>query len=164
MFYEENRHLENEDIGYESPIYNITLYDKSFLIAIGKERKLIQKKNTFYFPIYLLNKTQVQTQIGAFEFESSKETMEDRIKPFLDSMGDLDVNRIGDPVLYSFADYDYFHTITNHITPVMLKEMEAEYMVKKADTEGKKEGKEVEEEYEEEEPRPFELYKDDILT
>ena len=164
MFYEENRHLENEDIGYESPIYNITLYDKSFLIAIGKERKLIQKKNTFYFPIYLLNKTQVQTQIGAFEFESSKETMEDRIKPFLDSMGDLDVNRIGDPVLYSFADYDYFHTITNHITPVMLKEMEAEYMVKKADTEGKKEVKEVEEEYEEEEPRPFELSKDDIVT
>jgi hypothetical protein len=57
MFYEENRHLEEEDMGFESPVYQITLYDKFFLVAIGKERQLIQKKNTYYFPIYLLNKT-----------------------------------------------------------------------------------------------------------
>jgi len=155
MFYEENRHLEEEDIGYDSPIYNITLYDKSFLISIGKERKLIQKKNTYYFPIYLLNKTQVQSQIGAFEFESSKDISEERIKIFLDSTGDIDLNRMSDPVLYSFANYDYFNTITNSITPISIKEMEAEYIKNKAETE-----EEIEEE--EEEKRPFELSSEDV--
>jgi hypothetical protein len=48
MYYEESRILEEEDIGYETPLYNITIYDKPFLIAVGKERKLIQKKNTYY--------------------------------------------------------------------------------------------------------------------
>ena len=48
MFYEENRHLEEEDNGYDSVIYYTTIYDKSLLIAIGKERKLLQKKNTYY--------------------------------------------------------------------------------------------------------------------
>ena len=158
MFYEENRHLEEEDIGYDTPIYNITLYDKFFLITVGKERKLIQKKNVYYFPIYLLNKTQVQTQIGAFEFESSRDTPEDRVKPFLDSSGDLDLNRLGDPILYSFANYDYFQTITNSITPIGLKEMEAAYISEKV-SEGKGES---DEEDEEEEIRPFELSSEDV--
>ena len=162
MFYEESRHLEEEDIGYDSPIYNITLYDKSFLIAIGKERKLIQKKNVYYFPIYLLNKMQVQSQIGAFEFESSKDTPQERMKPFIDSTGDIDVNRLNDPVLYSFANYDYFHTITNSITPIVLKEMEAEYITKKAETREDEDEDEDEDEGEQEEIRPFELSSEDV--
>jgi len=160
MFYEENRHLEEEDIGFDTPVYHITLYDNPFLIAIGKERKLIQKKNTYYFPIYLLNKTQVQSQIGAFEFESSKDTTAERIKPFLDNSGDIDVNRLGDPVLYSFASYDYFQALTNSITPVGLKELEVAYMEQKV----KVATEEEEEEIPEEEPRPFELTTEDIRT
>ena len=160
MFYEENRHLEEEDMGYDTPIHNITLYDKSFLMAIGKERRLIQKKNTYYFPIYLLNRNQVQTQIGAFEFESSKDTPEERQKPFIDSSGDIDPNRLGDPVLYSFADYDYFQALVNTVTPIGLKEMEADYITNKAAEKIKE--KEDEEEVTTEEARPFELTKEDI--
>ena len=108
MFYEESRHLEQEDMGTDSPVYQINLYDKTFLIAIGKERRLVQKKNAYYFPIYLLNKTQVQTQIGAFEFESSKDTPGERAKPFLDSSGDLDLNRLGDPLFLQFCQLRLF--------------------------------------------------------
>jgi predicted NAD-dependent protein-ADP-ribosyltransferase YbiA (DUF1768 family) len=161
MFYEENRHLEEEDMGYDTPIHQITLYDKSFLIAIGKERRLIQKKNTYYFPIYLLNRNQVQTQIGAFEFESSKDTLEERQKPFIDSSGDIDPNRLGDPVLYSFADYDYFQALVNTITPMGLKEMEAEYISKKAE-ENKELNNEDTDEDTTENARPFELSSEDI--
>lgn len=127
MYYEENRNLEEEDVGYDSPIYTVTLYDKHFLLTVGKERKLITKKNCYYFPVYLMNKTQVQSQIGALEFESTKEDKEDRLKPYLDSSGDLDLNRLGDIIFYSFADYDYFHNITVDITPVILSEMETKY-------------------------------------
>lgn len=158
MFYEENRHLEEEDMGYDTPIHKINLYDKSFLIAIGKERRLIQKKNTYYFPIYILNRNQVQTQIGAFEFESSKETPEERQKPFIDSSGDIDPNRLGDPVFYSFADYDYFQALVNSITPIGLKELEADYITMVADDKAKVN---EEESYVEEE-RPFDLTSEDI--
>jgi predicted NAD-dependent protein-ADP-ribosyltransferase YbiA (DUF1768 family) len=127
MYYEENRNLEEEDVGYDSPIYTVTLYDKHFLLTVGKERKLVTKKNCYYFPVYLMNKTQVQSQIGALEFESKKESKEDRLKPYLDSSGDLDLNRLGDIIFYSFADYDFFHNITVDITPVILSEMEKKY-------------------------------------
>lgn len=164
MFYEENRHLEEEDMGYDSPVYHINLYDKSFLIAVGKERRLIQKKNTYYFPIYLLNKTDVQTQIGAFQFESSKETQQERVKPFLDSSGDLDLNRLGDPIFYSFANYDYFQDITVDITPMGIKELESQFISKKAESVSESfKGKEEEEEQEEvEEANPFELSSSEI--
>jgi len=127
MYYEENRNLEEEDVGYDSPVYTVTLYDKHFLLTVGKERKLVTKKNCYYFPVYLMNKTYVQTQIGALEFESKKEDKEDRLKPYLDSSGDLDLNRLGDIIFYSFADYDFFHNITVDITPVILSEMETNY-------------------------------------
>jgi hypothetical protein len=165
MFYEENRHLEEEDMGYDSPVYHINLYDKSFLIAVGKERRLIQKKNTYYFPIYLLNKTDVQTQIGAFQFESSKETQQERVKPFLDSSGDLDLNRLGDPIFYSFANYDYFQDITVDITPMGIKELESQFISKKAESVSESfKGKEEEEEEQEEveEANPFELSSSEI--
>lgn len=165
MFYEESRHLEEEDMGYDSPVYQINLYDKSFLIAIGKERRLIQKKNTYYFPIYLLNKTKVQTQIGAFEFESSKDLPEDRAKVFLDSSGDLDLNRLGDPIFYSFANYDYFNEIVLDITPMGLKELEASYIKNKSENnEEKEKGQDDDEEDAEDkgEENPFELNPEDI--
>jgi predicted NAD-dependent protein-ADP-ribosyltransferase YbiA (DUF1768 family) len=161
MFYEENRYLEEDDIGFDTPIYNINLYDKSFLITIGKQRKLIQKKNTYYFPIYLLNKTKVQSQIGAFEFESSKDEDKDKIKPFVDTNGDIDLNRLGEPILYSFADYDYFKTITNDITPIGLKELEAEYILNKASKDDN--SNEDEDEIDDsKELLSFELSRDDI--
>lgn len=164
MFYEENRHLEEEDMGHESPVYQITLYDKFFLVAIGKERRLIQKKNTYYFPIYLLNKTKVQTQIGAFEFESSRDTTEERVKPFLDNSGDLDLNRLGDPVFYSYANYDYFHDITLDITPMVLKELEAGYIKEKSEkiAESSKDQKEDSDEESDTELNPFELAPQDV--
>jgi len=133
MYYEENRFLEEEDIGIDSPIYHITIHDKPFLITIGKQRKLIQKKNTYYFPVYLMNKFDVQCQIGAFQFESSKELPEDRIKPYLDSSGDIDLNRLGDMILYSFANYDYFQEISVSITPSVLAELESKYIQNKAE-------------------------------
>jgi ACR3 family arsenite transporter len=33
MYYEENRNLEEEDVGYDSPIYTGTIYDKHFLLT-----------------------------------------------------------------------------------------------------------------------------------
>ena len=128
MFYEENRHLEDVDNGYDSPIYNATLYEKSFLLSIGQERRLITKKNHYYFPVYLMNKRFVQCQIGAFEYSSSKSSKEERVEPYLDSSGDLDLNKFDDMIFYSFADYDFFQNINVFVSPAILSEMEHDYV------------------------------------
>jgi predicted NAD-dependent protein-ADP-ribosyltransferase YbiA (DUF1768 family) len=106
-----------------------------------------------------MNKLAVQTQIGAFQFESSKEEPEERVKPFLDKSGDLDLNRLGDIVLYSFANYEYFQDINVSVSPVILSELEAKYIQAKAEASA--------EEADDEEPdtaakKPFELSGDDI--
>lgn len=163
MYYEETRNLEQEDIDHDSPLYKITLYDKPFLITVGKERKLVTKKNCYYYPVYLMNKFNVQTQIGAFEYESTNDNRDERIKKYLDGSGDLDLNLLGDIILYSFADYDYFNAINLGITPLILSEMETKYAsakIAEQDTAGDlDEGIDLDIEKENE---PFELGERDI--
>jgi len=166
MYYEENRNLEDEDIGYESPIYKITIYDKHFLITVGKERKLLTKKNHYYFPVYLMNKMHVQTQIGALEFESTKETMDARVKPYLQennmTSNDMDLNRLGDIIFYSFADYDYFENNNLDITPAALAEMETKYAKLEMDIQGKGDKEQDQDQDVRHELEVFELGEEDL--
>lgn len=108
MYYEQNRNLEEEDMGHHTSLYAIEIYDNQYIISLGKERKLITKPHHYYFPVYLMNKEYVQCQIGAFEYESRKENHEERLKSFKDSDGDLDLNRHGELLFYNFADRDFF--------------------------------------------------------
>jgi hypothetical protein len=59
MYYEENRNLEEEDVGYDSPIYTVTLYDKHFLLSVGKERKLVTKKNCYYLRVEIKSSSEI---------------------------------------------------------------------------------------------------------
>jgi hypothetical protein len=124
MFYEQNRNLEDADIGYETSLYTVDIYDKQYLISLGKERKLIEKQNYYYFPVYLMNNEYVQLQIGAFEYESRKETTEERLKLFKDAEGDLDISRLGDMIFYSFADREFFEEIKINVNRSNISELE----------------------------------------
>ena len=125
--YDENKNLEDEDIGFDSPLYNINIYDKHYLIAIGKERKLIAKKNHYYLPVYIIHDKFVYRQIGAFEFESVEKTLENRLKTFLDKEGDVDLNRLGSIILYSFANYEFFKGTSIHLSSSEINDMETAY-------------------------------------
>ena len=131
MYYEQNRGLEEEDIGYDSPVYTIEIYNKPFLISLGKERKLVSKPRHYYFPVYLMNREYVQLQIGAFEYESQKEVAAERWRTFLDSDGDLDLNRLGDLILYSFADQPFFEEIKVEVNKSTIAELEEQFVDKK---------------------------------
>jgi hypothetical protein len=135
IYYDETRKLEEEDMGYESPLYKISLYDKPFLISIGRERKLIneEKKHHYYFPVYLMNQNKVQTQIGVFEYESNIENQTDRLRPYLDENGDVDLNRLDELILYGYATEEYFDNIQSSIsvTPAVLSELETQYLQEK---------------------------------
>jgi len=158
MYYEQNRGLEDEDMSYDSPLYTIEIYDKQFLISLGKERKLISKPKHYYFPVYLMNREYVQLQIGAFEYESQKEIAVERWRTFLDSDGDIDLNRLGDLILYSFADRSFFEEIKVEVNKATIVELE-EKMVQKKISSHISDGEVISEGLEE---SPFDISEDDV--
>ena len=143
IHYDQNRDLEDNDIGYESNIYEITLYDRKYLIAVGNERKVPEKKHSYYVPVYLVYKNRVKSQIGAFEFESAEKNAKARIQSFLDKEGELDLNRLGDLILYHFIDDIFMKQTESEVSPAEISELEFENHSKKRMREDDK--KEVEE-------------------
>lgn len=131
IHYDQNRDLEDDDIGHESNIYEITLYDRKHLIAVGKERKVPEKKHAYYVPVYLVYKNRVKSQIGAFEFESAEKNAKARIQSFLDKEGELDLNRLGDLILYHFIDDIFMKQSQSEVSPAEISELEFENQSKK---------------------------------
>jgi predicted NAD-dependent protein-ADP-ribosyltransferase YbiA (DUF1768 family) len=124
IHYDINEQLENEDIGLDVPLYSVEFYEKEYLISLGKERQLKTKKNTYYFPIYLIHKNQVFKQIGVFEFES---TDKNPAKAFLDKDGDVDIRKLSDPILYPFANREFFETSTLSVSKADISQIEDHY-------------------------------------
>ena len=124
IHYDIHEQLEKEDTGLDVPVYSVEFYEKEYLISLGKERPLKTKKNTYYFPIYLIHKNQVFKQIGAFEFES---TDKNPAKAFLDKEGDVDIRKLSDPILYPFADREFFETSTFSVSKSDISQMEDIY-------------------------------------
>ena len=127
IHYDENKQLEDEDMEYETQLYKAEIYDKLYLIAVGKERVLISKKNHYYLPVYIIHDKRVFKQIGAFEYEGEQRDTKARQKTFLDDDGVLDLNRLGDIILYSFADYEFFNSLSVDIKPTHITDIEREY-------------------------------------
>lgn len=123
-FYKTNEDLEDEDIGYEAPLYSIDFYDKEYIISLGHERKLEAKKNTYYFPVYLIDNSTVFKQIGVYEFESDEKSQKERWRTFLDKDGDIDPKRLNDILLYPFADRDFFDNSTFSVSKSDISMME----------------------------------------
>lgn len=126
-FYKTNEDLEDEDVGYEAPLYSIDFYDKEYIISLGHERKLESKKNTYYFPVYLIHNSTVFKQIGIYEFESDEKSQKERWRTFLDKDGDIDPKRLHDIILYPFADRDFFDNSTFSVSKSDISMMEEKY-------------------------------------
>lgn len=134
IHYKHSPELEEEDENHNVPIYSIDIYDVTYLISVGHERQLSAKKNVFYFPVYLLqnenNEIFVYKQIGAYEFESDEKEQTKRLQRFKDKDGDIDVSRLGDLLLYSFADRDFFKSCTLQLTQGDIVILENDYFDK----------------------------------
>ncbi len=91
------RYIDQVDIGFNAPLYKMELYNKPIVIGIGQINTNFQEEaNIVYFPIYLIDKKRVKLQIGIFEVLSSN------LSNILDKFGDLDLNLIDQPLIYSF--------------------------------------------------------------
>jgi len=102
ILYSESRHLNTNDLGHESTLYEINVFDKWVKVILGKMNTTFSSKDVVYYTIYLLDgKTKIRSQIGVFEIPSSK-TLE-----IIDEDGDVDISKMGVPVLYKFVTAEY---------------------------------------------------------
>lgn len=101
--YYESRKLNQDDIKYETTIYETDILGKTVAICLGRANYLFQYKNIVYFPIYLMRGDVIRSQIGVYEI-------------YLDNLieyshnGSVDHEQViakNAPLLYSFVNEDY---------------------------------------------------------
>jgi len=100
--FKEHKTIDPEDIGFQSSLYDLTAYGKTIVIALGKAKFTFTNYNIIYYPIYLISlKNAVEGCIGVFETnltDSKNATIN------LDEDGDIDINKLGEPLFFEFAE------------------------------------------------------------
>ena len=100
--YIEKKTIDPEDKGHESCFYVIEIFDIPITIVLGKQKYTFSSKDIIYYPIYVVSDDDViKAQIGVFE-SSIKNTIN-----LVDSDGDIDIEKMGSPLLYSFVTKTY---------------------------------------------------------
>jgi predicted NAD-dependent protein-ADP-ribosyltransferase YbiA (DUF1768 family) len=117
--YAENRAIEEGDMGAASVVYEMEIENRPIKFVLGKQKYTYSGKNVLYYPIYLLNENRIKAQIGVFELQSNKALN------ILDDDGDVDLNLLEEPLLYSFvSDAFIYKALKPKIIPA--KEFEKE--------------------------------------
>jgi predicted NAD-dependent protein-ADP-ribosyltransferase YbiA (DUF1768 family) len=116
--YIEIKSIDPEDIGYQSTMYMIDIYDLPTTIVLGKQKYTFSAKDIVFFPIYVIVNEKIQAQIGVFEYILSRFTQ------LIDSDGDIDIEKMGDPLLYSFATKKYLSSFLENKKSVPISFLE----------------------------------------
>lgn len=98
--YPELKKVFPEDVKKEFELFQIQVDDIDIIIAIGNGINTFSDKNITYFPIYLVKHNDKVVQIGVYEIKSSNLMS-------VMANGELDVEKLGDPLIYKFANEDF---------------------------------------------------------
>ena len=102
IHYPESRSLDANDLGHESIVYELNLFDEWVNVSLGKINNSFLAKDISYICIYLLDKgNAIKARIGVFEFPSKKAI------EMIDEDGDVDVEKLDDPLLFKFVDAEF---------------------------------------------------------
>jgi len=106
--YKDDLQINPEDIGYQSSQYEIEMFGKQFIIALGKPKYSYQKKNIVFYPIYIVNQDAIRGQIGLYEIPA------DNVINLLDEDNDIDLTKLDAPLLYDFTNKEILDKLTEH--------------------------------------------------
>ena len=98
--YSENKKLDTEDMDYDASLYEISLLKENVIIALGQAKYTFIEEKIIYYPIYLVKDDKVSIQIGVYEIIS------DNLPNIIDDDGDIILEKIDQPLLYSFVKYE----------------------------------------------------------
>ena len=99
VIYQEKRTIDPEDLRFESSLYEMDVFGKSLVITLGKPKYSFSSKKIIFFPIYIVSKdNKIEAQIGVFEISENK-----ALKVY-DDDGDVDIEKLGSPLYYEFAE------------------------------------------------------------
>jgi len=147
--YPEDTDLDENDIGYETPVYELYKFHKKIPITLGKANYQYSKRGVVFFPIYIvdLETNEILSKIGIYEVET------DKVISIFDEDEDVEISKLRKPLFFKLFDETYVQSVLSSTEP----EEDIEISVKKSDR------KDVEEEEEEEETE-VEPEQDDIFA
>jgi hypothetical protein len=108
--------IDKVDINHEAFVYNAKIYNKHIKFVLGTPRFEFLSNNIMYFNIYLANNGSVVSKIGIYETNNTD------YASLLDSNGDIDLNKMSEPIIFPFAKplimnnyelIDKFETMSN---------------------------------------------------
>lgn len=92
--YPENRGVFAEDENHETDLYEINLFDVDVVFGLGTPK---QFGSIVFFPMYLIHDSELHSQIGVFEIPF------EHMSTVYDEDGELHIQHLGDPLLYSYV-------------------------------------------------------------
>jgi predicted NAD-dependent protein-ADP-ribosyltransferase YbiA (DUF1768 family) len=120
--YIEKKTLDEEDLGHTSTLYVIDIYDIPTVIVLGKQKYTYSNKEIIFYPIYIVSDDKIKSQIGVFEAKLSK-TLN-----LVDEDGDIDIEKMGEPLLYSFVTKKYIEKSNSNPNKYLEEEEKREYV------------------------------------
>ena len=142
--YPEIKKLDKADLEYDASVYEIEILGKEQEIALGQAKYSFIEKNIIYYPIYLVVNDKVQSQIGVYEILANREPN------ILDEDGDIDIDRLNEPLFYNYFIEDFIEE-TSKIESTVKEEDEDEDQEDEEEEDEEEEDEEEEDEEEDEE-------------
>ena len=140
--YPELKSVDSGDLKTEANLYQLEIKEIDVIVAIGNAKNTFEDKNIIYFPIYLVKYNNKVVQIGVYEIKASD------YLSYLDDYNNLDVEKMEEPLVYSFATKEYINKL--HLKPdVPLRRIEGVDKEEGEITESEEEAEETEIDYNE---------------
>jgi len=122
VIFKEHKTIDSEDSGHQSPLYDLTVWGKTVVIALGKPKFTYSNQNIVYYPIYLVSlNNAIEGCLGVFETKLA----DSKSSPIhLDEDGDVDINKMGEPLFFDFSEkivektYTTVETYLEHVSGV----------------------------------------------
>ena len=88
---------DTQEHNYKAPLYEATVLGVNTIISVGNIKNTYVSQNIVYYPIYLIKANKVFSQIGVYEI------LQEDIHLMMDEDGDINLERVPAPLLYSFV-------------------------------------------------------------